>query len=372
MGAGVSQGAAVLRRGLPVGTERCRPSGRAEGELPHGRLVARVLGERGQPGELVGRDVGPAHGRERPAAQLETPDVGHRGQHGLAGQLVPERDGETGCHEHAALHRRLDGEAVPVAQHRVQHLGRRGGAEHGHHVDDPPGLRRQPGHPPQHGVPDRCWRPGRPRRQQLGDEERVAAGHPVQLVGVGPVRRCRCGRRRERADGVRAEPVEAFAMGRRGVREVPEHDGERVRRPDLVVAVGRDERRRGRGDPPAQVAQQVEGPAVGPVHVLEDDDGRPAAAVQLVEQRREHGIGRRRPVRRSLHRSRNGRAEPRCDVDERAQRPGRRQRVAGSDQHPGVRPDPLGEAAHDGGLADAGLAVEQDEPALPCGGPFHV
>ena len=45
---------------------------------------------------------------------------------------------------------------------------------------------------------------------------------------------------------------------------------------DLVVAEGQHEERRRRVDPPAEVLQRVERRLVGPVHVLEDADGRSA------------------------------------------------------------------------------------------------
>ena len=52
----------------------------------------------------------------------------------------------------------------------------------------------------------------------------------------------------------------------------------------------------------------------------------------------------------------------RCDVEERPQRTRRRQRVAGSHEHPSFPVEPVAPRTHERGLAGAGLTMDEREP----------
>ena len=130
-----------------------------------------------------------------------------------------------------------------------------------------------------------------------------------------------------------------------------------MRRADLVVAVGDDEDRGQVRDVPAGVPQHVQRRLVGPVHVLDDQHAR---AGEHVEDRREHGLpvvpGERRGQRTT---GVGGR------VAQRAQRARREQVVAGPDEQPGAPARVAQEGADQAGLADPGVAVDEDDAAAP-------
>ena len=115
-------------------------------------------------------------------------------------------------------------------------------------------------------------------------------------------------------------------------------------------------------EPPADVAQGVQGRVVGPVQVLDDEHGRPSPRSQLEPQglvdRLPVGVGRQRVGERS------GVLQGR--VAQRSERARREQVVAAADEHPGPVSDRCHEGAHQAGLADACLAEQQDDraPAL--------
>ena len=122
----------------------------------------------------------------------------------------------------------------------------------------------------------------RGRGQRLGDEERVAAGDPVEGVGVGA--------------RARRQPRTAVARERRQ-REPPhrapgqaaEQALQRVRRAELVVAEAEDEHGGQRLDPPRDVAEHVDRRVVGPVDVL-DDERRRRRGRELGHDRGEDGV----------------------------------------------------------------------------------
>ena len=135
--------------------------------------------------------------------------------------------------------------------------------------------------------------------EHLGDEERVAARDAVHPGRVEVRRRPRHqrrhggGDRRVRRSRCTPGPTNAPSVRRRGC----------VR---LVVAVGQHEQARQARDAAREHPQDVQGRVVGPVHVFDDQDGRPARVGQLVEDEGEHGPGpstwpargrRRRPGR---------------------------------------------------------------------------
>ena len=120
---------------------------------------------------------------------------------------------------------------------------------------------------------------------------------------------------------------------------------------DLVVAIRRDHERTGRVDAAAEDPEHVESRLVGPVQVLEDED---AGSAQLVEERR--GDAR-------LGSAERRRATAFCAATSRKGPSG--VGVVRFSQAP-TSTRPLGaarERAHERGLADAGLAADEDEPA---------
>jgi hypothetical protein len=127
----------------------------------------------------------------------------------------------------------------------------------------------------------------------------------------------------------------------------------------LVVAVADQQQRPGPLDPPAQEHQQVQGRLVRPVGVLHHDHPRPSSLVQLVQERGEHGLPR---VSGGEQPGQPAAGLP-GDVVQRAQRPGREQRITNAEQEPGIRRPPLGEPPDQRRLADAGLARHQDDTA---------
>ena len=123
----------------------------------------------------------------------------------------------------------------------------------------------------------------------------------------------------------------------------------------LVVAVAGHDQRRHRLDAAAQQRQHVERRLVGPVQILQDDDGaRPRAG--LAGDHRHHLVRLRARVEEVAQLT----AGLVGDVDERAERAGREQRVAGAPENPVALG---GEAAQQGRLAAAGLAAQEDEHA---------
>ena len=202
----------------------------------------------------------------------------------------------------------------------------------------------------EHGGPDGVRYASPPGGDRLGDEERVAG----RLADRARPRRCRTARR----------------AGNRAWRERRDVDGDRPRcgprarrarsaageALELVVAVGRDHERRERttraGDDPDDVERRL----VRPVQVLDarrpSGRGRPpgrrsAAASSCGPAPRSTAAGARRRLLR--------------DVEERAERAGREERVARSPvaRAPAFRL--VAELAHDGGLAAAGLARDEDK-----------
>jgi hypothetical protein len=195
-----------------------------------------------------------------------------------------------------------------------------------------------------------------PGRGRLGHEEGVARGLGVEIGGIDPVRLG------ELADGPRAErrQPEPERIGRRF--EVSEHDPQRVRGPELVVAV-RHEHERGQAlDPPAEQPQEIEGRLVRPVQILEHEHS--GLYPELVEERADHLV---RP-RASFHQATQLAAGRLGDVCERPERAGREQRVTGSLQHANVAWQNGEQHLYQCGLPTACLrGHEHEAPAAPPG-----
>ena len=124
----------------------------------------------------------------------------------------------------------------------------------------------------------------------------------------------------------------------------------------LVVAVGQQQHRGQVGDPPDQVAQEVQGGLVGPVHVLHDQHGRVPGPVQLVQQRGEERV----PVPGVAQRAGQVGTDAAGEVADRAQDARGRQVVALAHEEPRVGRESVAQLAHQAGLADPGLAGDQD------------
>jgi hypothetical protein len=181
------------------------------------------------------------------------------------------------------------------------------------------------------GVAHRRRDPRFGRGEHLRDEERVPAGANVQLGRVDVAAR-------ELGDGLGRERRQAKPVDARRGRELAEHDTELAGGLDLVVAVGRDQRRGHRLHAPAEQAHEVERRLVRPVQVLEHEDRRRLAAELLAQGG--HELVRLRAAADEacqLAAGRNG------DVGERPQRTRREERLAAAERHRAASCAGLGE-----------------------------
>ncbi len=275
----------------------------------------------------------------------------------LPGDLVAEGE-STGVgvrHQQAGADALVDGRDVPPG-HLLDEGERGTGAEHRGRPEDVTRLVGDPGGSRQHGVTDRVRRLGGPRGQHLGDEEGVAARPVVQRRGVD----LRPGGGDEGRDGLRRQrgKVHAQGAGHRG--QVSEHGGEPVVRADLVVAEGRHREQGEPVEPSSEEAHQLQRRLVGPVQVLEHEQ-RGAGGQQRPDVVEQPGPGGR-------SRALDGMRELRHGVEHGAQRGGRGHVVAEATAHHEVvvvGAHPLQKSAHEGGLADAGLAAEEHPAAGP-------
>ena len=191
-----------------------------------------------------------------------------------------------------------------------------------------------------------------PRRgQELGDEERVAAGQVVHLDGPDILD---VGRRGELGHPGRGEPGQRHP-GHRGPDERAQGAAQRVPVVEPVLPVGQQEQARQPGQPAGEHAQHVEGRVVRPVHVLHEQDGGFAAGRQDVEQPDEQLVA----VRGGGQCPAGLPAEAAADVAERAEGARGEQVVAGSGEHPRLRGEPRQERLHQARLADPGLPEDQ-------------
>ena len=208
----------------------------------------------------------------------------------------------------------------------------------------------EPRHAREHGVADGV-RDRAAGCEHLRHEERIAARLAVQL---GPVRPApggehRHGLERERLDG---QPDD-LARGR----ELAEQQLERVACAELVVPEAHGDRRGHRVDPAREQAQHVERRLVGAVDVLEHEQRR-----RLRRELDDERVGELVERRAAPERVGQPAAHAPGDLDERAQRPRRLERHAAAPQDArGARAD--GNPAQERGLADAGLAPDEREPA---------
>ena len=131
-----------------------------------------------------------------------------------------------------------------------------------------------------------------------------------------------------------------------------------MRAVEFVVAIRHDDQYGERLDPSHEEAQHIEGGLVGPVHVLQHEDGRPTFG-ELLGQRC-CDVERDRVA---LHELTKLRASLLRDVDYRSERPWREQRVACAPEEPRAAGMSLAEVSDEGGLAAASLGCDDDEAA---------
>ncbi len=335
----MAQGHTVVRCGLAVGAEARRPPSRECRLACGGRVVAaagRVVGEcavilRGALGEGAQRaSVEPAPMRRRQAAH-----------HGFPGEFVAECVAGVPLDEHPCIRAGVDGREV-VSRDRHEQPGIGGGSEHGRCRGDILGRGIHPPHAREDRIAHRRRQPIAVAGEHLGHEERVAARACVER---GRVDAC---------PGEGCHPVD----GQRGHRhpgrlrhagEIPHDAGERMPRPDLVVAVRGDDEHRDVFEPPPEVAQRIEGRLVRPVQILEDQEAGcvPQRVTDATEDTDAVPLGVDRGQRLDERRecSRGG------DV------------VRAAHPHGAPWRDRVREGAHERRFADAGLAPQEDEPA---------
>ena len=274
---GVEQGRAgqhllVRGDGLPV---RPRP-GRLPGDggpvADDGRVVAGLDGVV-QDAREVGRRPGEQRGGD-PRVAVEPDGDRQRLHHGPARQLVAERDGVRADLQHAERSASATG---PRSGHSARSSA--GSTCDGTTASCSTTSRAA-------GV-SRCTRARTASTTVRGTGSSGEASASVTKNGLPAVARCsRC--------ASTGEPAASSATASRGERiqrqpphraaaEAAEHALQRVLATDLVGPVGQQQQRGQVVDAPADVAQQVERGAVGPVHVLDGQDGRPVRVGQLLE-----------------------------------------------------------------------------------------
>ena len=190
----------------------------------------------------------------------------------------------------------------------------------------------------------------RPRREQLGDVEGVAAGDGVGLAGIAACERGH-GLLRQRLELHEHEVVRTCRAERRV---------QRMAERQLAVAAREHHERRQRPDPAHEDRDRIERRVVRPVHVLDHEHRRPGRQPQLLDQEPVDLVRGVAGGERALELGRDMAGQ----VSQRAERPRDREIVAAPEEHPGAVVEVGQEAGDDGGLADAGLADDDDHATL--------
>ena len=190
---------------------------------------------------------------------------------------MAEGDDAAGQPQHALGHGVLGG-AQRVDGQGLKQADLYPGTRQSDQVEHAPGGLGQPRHPGHDGVADCGGRLGRAGREHLGDEERVAAGHPEQLCGVDG-RHVRVGVRADgmpgqRRDGRLRQRRQVQSPDARGGSRVTDDLAQRVACRGVLTAVGHQDQGVERVRATSQIAQQVQCRLIGPVHVLEDEQMR--------------------------------------------------------------------------------------------------
>ena len=310
----LAQHAGIVRRRLAMGADGGRSLRRGRAILQHRGCIARALGIFDQL-RKIGAPARAAHRRQGEPVQLAPPRRAEIDQDGVAHQLVAEDDAVPGLLQHADA--QAFGQPVERAQHlleqamldavadhrrRVQHLARR--------RIEPLGARQ---HRVAHGARQACAT----ARQDLGDEERIARGLAMQAGGIDRASARQAPHRGER------QPRQLDAHRRLGRGEVAHHQAQGRAR-SLVLAIGQHQQGARLGDAPAEELDQVERRVVGPMDVLDHDQGRRLRPPQHVE----HGGEQRRARRAGLERGQQVGAGLARDVVEGPERRRREQRIA--------------------------------------------
>ncbi len=261
-------------------------------------------------------------------------------------ELVAERDGVSAGLEHAGGDAFVEMTRMPRERSLEQpELGPRR-YECGT-LEKASGRHRKPGRTGEDSVANRRRQAVASGAEELRDEERVTAG---EREDRGTVSRMRCG---EPADGLGCQRRHLETVDRRSGGEVSEQDAKWMVVGDLV-AEGDDDERRRLGDPAADDPKDIERGLVGPVRILDHEHDR---ASQLLEQCH-------RDVAWMAPRL-DGRRERSPDlrryVGEGAERSGRREMLARTGERAATML--RGETTYERGLADAGFAADEDEPA---------
>jgi hypothetical protein len=249
---------------------------------------------------------------------------------------------------------------MPAAAHSSIASGAASLGASGHERDQVEHLSRagrQPARPRVHRVADRRRHLAARAGEDLGHEERIAAGRLVHSL-VGAPRAAG-----QLADRVLRQYGKADAADR-VVRQLAEDEPERVSRAQLVVAIGDDQQGGRLADTPAHVLEDVERGVVRPVHVLEDGDGNRRRAPQLAQEGGEDPLA----LRAALHQRPERAPGVVGDVEQRAERPGGEQRVARPPEDAGGRSIALGELReplNQRRLADPRLAGDESDGPIP-------
>ena len=257
---------------------------------------------------------------------------------------MPERDAAEGHLQHPPL-LRLHQWTGP-AQQGVHQLRFHLTGDHRQLLEGRLGSRAEPAHPGEHRVRDGRRDVGLRRCQRLRDEEGIARGGREERRPVDRAARAEAFHRR-RGQSVHRQTVH----GRAGERA--QHPHQRVAALDLIVAVGEDHQSAQPVEPPRQEAQHVQRCVVGPVHVLDHEDGGRA----LGQLPRDCRVDRVPVPGAQRHGKRAGAVGG--SVAERAEGPRCAQVVAGTDQESGVPLHLVQEGTDEAGLADAGFAVDE-------------
>jgi hypothetical protein len=215
------------------------------------------------------------------------------------------------------------------------------------------GGRAESRRPGQHGVADGGGHAVGVGGQRLGDEERVARGTLVEQVGIDG------GIARERRDRVTREPAQFQPAHGPGAGQLTEQRPQRMGPVHLLVAIGDGEQQWQRAHTPADEPHDVERRLVGPVQVLQNQDGR-ALGLELGQQRRSDIMGLGTAIQLRLQVAVGGAR----DVQQRPQWARGEQWVTRGPQRPHRPGQRAAEGAQERRFADPGLAAHEDQPPV--------
>ena len=185
-------------------------------------------------------------------------------------------------------------------------------------------------------------------RDRLGDEERVATGRPVELIGVEPART------RKRRHGCLRQRLEPESLHRFDRGQLAQHDAERLVASELRVAIADENERANRADAACEQPEDIQRRGVRPVRILDNEDGR-LARRQLA---RECGYHLMRPrIRR--HEVEELSTCFLCNGEKGRKRTWREERVALAPKQPCAPAVALAEAAQQHGLASSGITADE-------------